>query len=928
MRWQDLRVGWGASSQWRNSAAQFVLGAGGAAALTYLGFRLAFDPAVVGFSYLVLIALLSLMGSFAASIVLSVIAVGCLDYFFTEPRFSFQVADPQGVVALAAIMTTAIVITGLTAKVRKSSEALRQREQQWREVFEHTPTMYFMLDAAGTVLSVNAFGATQLGYTVDELAGQSVLKVFFAEDREQAKANVATCLETRGQQHQWELRKVRKDGTLLWVRENAKAVRRAGNDVMVLIACEDVTDRKRGAQRLAAQYAVARVLAESDSLASSTLPLLRAIGEKLEWDWGALWTVDGEGRLRCNHIWHAPNLETAVFDAICRDLAIAPGQGRVGQVWQSASPIWIADATKDQGFRRASAAVKAGLHGALAFPILLGKHAFGVVEFFSRAARERDDEQLATLSVIGSQIGQFITRKQAEQALQEGETHFRALIEHGYDVLLLVDAQGIFRYASPSVARMLGYSPEDLVGRDAFDLVHPGQLESTKTRFAQFIAGSDNVPGRNLLRHKDGTWRWTESAGSNLLHEPGVRAIVFNVRDVTERKQAEDALRESEQRFRDYVETASDWLWETRPDHRVTRYDGTGPERDFSRLIGRARWEFATDRDQEPEKWREHLADLEARRPFRGFTYSAARADGSTYYVAVSGRPVFGQDGVFLGYRGTGTDVTAAVRADQAEKALAEARAELAHMARLTALGELSASIAHEINQPLAAVVTDASASLRWLAGQAPNLDEVGHALSRIIKSGHRASEVIGRIRALAKKSPIQAERLDVNETILGVIALMRSELHRNHVLLRTELADDLPLGVADRIQLQQVILNLIMNAIEAMVEGRPRQLVVASGHDRSEHVLVAVRDSGRGLDPEGARRLFEAFYTTKPEGMGMGLAISRSIIEAHGGRLWASANTPRGAVFQFTLPVEKDASADDGSSSPVAGETAQSTDT
>ena len=906
------------SPYWR-PAVQGVAGIIGVAALTYMGFRLDFSVATAGFSYLVLIALLSLAGSFTGSILLAVIGVGCLSYFFAEPLLSFKLANPQDVVALAAFLTTSIIITGLTGKVRKSSEALRQREQQWREVFERTPTMYFMIDAAGTVVEVNACGATQLGYTVDELVGQSMLNVYFAQDREQAKTNVAICLGALGQQHKWDLRKIRKDGNLLWVRENAKAVRRAGNDVIVLIACEDITDRKRGEQRLAAQYAVARVLAESESLAATTSPLLRAIGEELEWDWGALWTTDGEGRLRCNHIWHPPTLDTAAFDAICRELALAPGQGRVGQVWQSASPIWIADATKDQGFLRASAAVKAGLRASVAFPILLGNHAFGVVEFLSRGPREREEEQLATLSAIGSQIGQFITRKQAEQALKESENHFRALIERSYDVVLLVDAQGIFRYASPSVARMLGYSPEDLVGRDVFDLVHPDELEDAKARFAEIVERPVNLVARErLLRHKDGTWRWVESVGSNLLDEPGVRALVFNLRDVTERKKAEDALRESEQRFRDYAETASDWFWETGPDHRFTCFPGTGPDGDFSRVIGKGRWEVATDREQEPEKWREHLADLEARRAFRGFTYSAPRADGSIFFAAVSGKPIFSPEGVFLGYRGVSTDVTAAVRADQTEKALIEARAELAHMARLTTLGELSASIAQEINQPLAAIVNYASASLHWLDGQSPNLDEARQALSHIVKEGHRVGEVIGRIRALAKKSPTQTERLDVNEIILGVIALMRSELHRNHVLLCTELlANDLPVVVADRIQLQQVILNLIINAIEAMVEGGPRQLVVASGKDPSGHVLVAVRDSGMGLDPEGVHRLFEAFYTTKPEGIGMGLAISRSIIEAHGGRLWASANVPRGAVFQFTLPVENEAPPDPISSAP-----------
>jgi len=202
-------------------------------------------------------------------------------------------------------------------------------------------------------------------------------------------------------------------------------------------------------------------------------------------------------------------------------------------------------------------------------------------------------------------------------------------------------------------------------------------------------------------------------------------------------------------------------------------------------------------------------------------------------------------------------------------------------------------------------VITNANACLRWLAGQAPNLAEARLAVGRIVKDGHRASEVIGRIRALVKKSPPRKDWLNINETILEVIALARSEMHRNRVSLQIQLADHLPLVLADRIQLQQVVLNLIINGIEAMngsSEGR-RELRVSTETDGSNGVLIAVRDSGVGLNPEIPEHLFDPFYTTKPDGMGMGLAISRSIIEAHGGRLWASLNAPRGAVFQFTLP-------------------------
>jgi len=262
----------------------------------------------------------------------------------------------------------------------------------------------------------------------------------------------------------------------------------------------------------------------------------------------------------------------------------------------------------------------------------------------------------------------------------------------------------------------------------------------------------------------------------------------------------------------------------------------------------------------------------------------------------------------------------------RAEEKLGEAQNQLAHVSRVNMMGELAASIAHEVNQPLAGMLTNANASLRWLAGDSPNLVEVREAIQRIVRDGNRASDVMARMRALFKKAPSTQERVVINSIIQEVLALALPELRRNRVLLQTQLAYDLPIVIGDKIQLQQVILNLVMNAIEAMTgaEG-PRDLQVTSqkitesrsgtgkesieAGDPSEReesfVLIAVRDSGPGLDPKQLQRVFETFYTTKSSGMGMGLAISRSIIEAHRGRLWVGSNTPKGAVFQFTLPVD-----------------------
>ena len=246
------------------------------------------------------------------------------------------------------------------------------------------------------------------------------------------------------------------------------------------------------------------------------------------------------------------------------------------------------------------------------------------------------------------------------------------------------------------------------------------------------------------------------------------------------------------------------------------------------------------------------------------------------------------------------------VRLFEAEK---QRTLALAHANRVATMGHLAASIAHEVTQPIAAVVTTADAALRWLGAQPPDLGEVRQALGDIMKDGKRASDVIGRIRSLIKKLPPRHDPLDINQAIFDATSLTRSELLRHHIALQIQPAQELPVVQADRIQLQQVLLNLIINAIEAMSAANEatRQLLISSASNAVDSVLVAVRDSGPGLTPESFDRLFHAFHTTKPDGMGMGLSICRSIIEAHGGRIWATANAPRGAIFQFTLPARRE---------------------
>jgi C4-dicarboxylate-specific signal transduction histidine kinase len=309
-------------------------------------------------------------------------------------------------------------------------------------------------------------------------------------------------------------------------------------------------------------------------------------------------------------------------------------------------------------------------------------------------------------------------------------------------------------------------------------------------------------------------------------------------------------------------------------------------------------------RDLTPPEWRSaddrRAAQLEAGGTAQPYEKEYFRSDGSRVPVLVGATAFEGTPDEGVGFV---LDLTDRKRV---ERAYAQVQTELAHANRVATMGHLTASIAHEINQPIGAAITYANAALNWLRPQSPNLAEARCALGHVVEAGIRGGTVIDRIRALSKKAPPRKERVDINEAVLEIVELTRGEMTNNAVSVKLQLAESLPAVQGDRVQVQQVILNLLINAIEAMsaMSEGPRELLISTGESEPGDVLVAVRDSGPGLAPESADRLFESFYTTKPGGLGMGLSICRSIIEAHKGRLWATANIPRGEVFQFTLPT------------------------
>jgi PAS domain S-box-containing protein len=526
---------------------------------------------------------------------------------------------------------------------------------------------------------------------------------------------------------------------------------------------------------------------------------------------------------------------------------------------------------------------------------------------------------VAVLAVVALALARLeaIRRRKAiaeNVALHSGllarDKKIRRLVDANIVGIIIWEVEGRILEANDEFLRMVGYDREDLTaGRLHRTTLTPPEWRDRDARtVAELKQIGTAQPFEKEYLRKDGS-RVPVLIGGAMFEEGTGQGVGF-VLDLTERKRAVEALRQSEERFRTLVQFSFDVYWETDAQHRFIHQEFAESLADAPELgseIGKRRWEVPYLEPDE-EAWRKHRETLDAKLPFRDFELARPAPDGSKRYVSVSGLPVFDETGRFVGYRGVGRHIT---ERRQAEEALRAMHAELAHVNRVTTMGEMSASIAHEVNQPIAATVTNAQAALRWLRAQPPDLDEVRASLSRIVEDGKRAGNVISGIRTLVNKLPPRKDRFDLNEAVLEMVALTRSEVLNHGILLQTELAPGLPRVDGDRTQLQQVILNLILNAVEAMggIDEGPRELWINTEREAAGGVLVTVRDSGPGLDPADTERVFTAFYTTKPKGMGMGLAICRSMVEAHGGRMWASANEPRGAVFQFTLPRERDES-------------------
>lgn len=572
----------------------------------------------------------------------------------------------------------------------------------------------------------------------------------------------------------------------------------------------------------------------------------------------------------------------------------------------------------------------------LLVPFYVGGTAVGTIWAIMHGDRRRfdgeDERIMSTLGQFASlayqtlesnddRKSQIATREQVEatrselneEALRQSEFRTRLILDSALDAVLSIDEQGRITEWNAQAETMFGWLREEAIGRCLSETLIPMQYRAAHEEGLRHFLRT----GEGAILNRRVEITALHRNGREFPVELSVVPYRFGetwwfsgfIRDITERKRLYSDLQEREAKVRRLVDSniIGIFIWGLHGqiiDANEAFLRLVGYSRDDLRS-GRLRWWELT-----PAEWRDaddrRVQQLKAIGISQPYEKEYFHKSGKRVPVLVGAATFEGSNDEGVGFVVDLTDRKKAEgAASESERRYREIEMELAHANRVAAMGQLSASIAHEVNQPIAATVTYANAALRWLHADPPELGEVGQALGRIVANGKRASDVIGRIHAFIKKTPARKDAVEINQAIVEVIALTRSEVSKNGVIVATHLGQGLPLIQGDRVQLQQVVLNLIFNAVDAMsgLSEGPRELLISSDNSGSGGLFVSVQDSGPGLAPASLERAFEAFYTTKSSGLGMGLSICRSIIEAHGGRLWASANVPRGAIFTFSLP-------------------------
>jgi PAS domain S-box-containing protein len=826
------------------------------------------------------------------AIVLSVLS---LNYFFLQPFFSFTPISYADLVYLSFCTFCALAVGWVSTVRRRTEQELRlAHEVLEATVAERTASLrrseaYLAEAQRLSHCGVTAYKGSTVFYGSEEIyriwgfdpaqgvpSRKAVLQRIHPDDRDRLNAVVERALGEK-KRYSAAYRIVLPDGTVKHLESIGQPAFSTNGELVEVVATQiDVTERKHAEEALRESEAKIRRLVDSNIIGIF------------------VWDFDGF-ILEANDEF----LRMVSYDR--EDLV----SGRIR---------W-ADLTPPDWRERNNARIEQ-------------QKSSGRFEPFEKEFTRKDGSRVpiliggATFEEGGNQGVAFVLdlteRKCVEDALREREAQ---LAEARRELRQMIDtipipvasysADAKRDFVNAAWKQYTGLSDEAALGTEWSVVAHPDDIAGGDKMWRDALATGEPWHTEERVRRADGQYRWFCIDRVAARDENGKIIKWYGTAyDIEDRKRAEDALRESEYRLRQIIETVPGLLWSLAPDGEPTYFnqrflDYFGkPFEDFKH----GGWLALIHPDDVPETERTFSHAIQTGSSYQG-VLRFRRADGEYRWHEGRGEPLRDRQGNIVQWYGLSVDIDEAKKAEdrlrRSESHLAEAQLELAHANRVATMGQLTASITHEVNQPITAAVTYALAARRFLSAKPPNLREVDEALSLIVKEGNRAGEVVGRVRALIKKAPVRKDAVEINDAILEVIALTRREAANNGISVRTQLAEGLPHVQGDRVQLQQVLLNLIINAIEAMreVDEEERELLVGTRNE-PDGVSVEVRDSGPGFAPADLERVFEAFYSTKSSGLGLGLSICRSIIEAHNGQLLASPNVPRGAIFRFITPA------------------------
>jgi PAS domain S-box-containing protein len=881
-----------------HEAGYFLLGLASLATVTGLYFWLHMPLVSAAFTYLVVLVLLSLVSNFSSLIVLSFIGACCLNYFFAPPLYSFRVDYAQDLITISAFLITSLVVNFLVTRVRveqrdhmrtcetlrdanqrleatnnalrienlerkRVEQTLRESEYKLRRIFDTVPGMLWSAGPDGEHTHINQWVLDYSGMRLEDFVHLGWHKRHHPDDLSRVANAFSHALQT-GTSYQVLSRLRRADGEYRWHHIRAEPLRdRQGNIIQWYGLSVDIDEAKKAEDRLRRSE---EYLAEAQRLSHSGVA---AYNE----------TAILYGSEEIYRIWG--------FD-------LAQGVPSRAAVFQRVHPD-----DRDRLNAEVQRAVSEKRRYSTEYRILTPD---GTVKHLEAIGQPVFSTSGELAEIVTTQID-VTERKCVERALRESEAKIRRLVDANIIGIFIWDFDGRILEANEAFLDILGYDHEDLVAGSIrwTDLTPPEWRDRDTQLIQEQMAAGSLQPFEKEYFRKDGS-RVAVLIGVATFEEGGNQGVAF-VLDLTERKRAEQALRESEASARSAIDGIAGLVAIMTPNGEVETVNRQCIEY-FGRPLEEQKDWVTTDMvhpEDLPHMLEVFKKAIASEIPYH-FEQRLRRFDGEYRWFDTRGGAVRDDTGRIVRWYVLLTDIEDRIRAlarfDQMQ-------ADFAHMNRVSMMGELVASLSHEIAQPIASARINVRAAQNFLDMQPPDLGEVRQALARIAGNAGRAGDIIERIRDQIRKAPPRKQRFDLNAAIDEVIGLGRSAIINNRVWVQTRLSEGLCPVHGDRVQLQQVVLNLLLNALEAMgpVEAAPRELLISTRQDHAS-VLVAVQDSGPGIDPEHLERVFNSFYTTKPSGTGMGLSICRSIVDAHGGRLWAEANEPRGTIFQFTLPA------------------------